>query len=160
MLSFFRVDDRLVHGQVVEGWIPAFGIQALAVISDEISADLLRQKLIEFAVPAGIEIKFISLADAPKELAAIDSSPLKTMVLMPSMAEPEAMVRAGIKISSLNIGGLLYSACRGLSKGQHLSVSDKEKEGMKFLSMNGVVFDGRGVPSDISLDMLELAGLK
>ena len=158
MLSFFRVDDRLIHGQVVEGWLPAFGIQAIAVISDEIAADLIRQKLMEFAVPEGIKIKFISLADASRELEAMESSSLKTMVLMPGIAEPEAMVRAGIKISSLNIGGLLYSACRGISSGQHLPVSDKEKQGMKFLSMNGVVFDGRGVPSDISLDMLELAG--
>ena len=52
MIILYRVDDRLIHGQVVEAWIPSLGIEQAIVISDEIAKDGLRQRLLRFAMPS------------------------------------------------------------------------------------------------------------
>ena len=51
---WFRVDNRLVHGQVIEAWLPYTGARHLIVANDELAADALRQQIIELAVPQRI----------------------------------------------------------------------------------------------------------
>ena len=48
---WFRVDNRLVHGQVIEAWLPYTGAKHLVVANDELAGDVIRQQIIELAVP-------------------------------------------------------------------------------------------------------------
>lgn len=52
-ISLIRVDDRLIHGQVVMGWTQALGIQQILVADDETAADQGQKMLLLLAVPAG-----------------------------------------------------------------------------------------------------------
>ena len=60
---WFRVDNRLVHGQVIEAWLPYTGARHLIVANDELAADALRQQIIELAVPQRILTHFIPVHD-------------------------------------------------------------------------------------------------
>ena len=42
---WFRVDNRLIHGQVIEGWLPYTGAAHLIVANDALAEDLLRQQI-------------------------------------------------------------------------------------------------------------------
>ena len=48
---WFRVDNRLVHGQVIEAWLPYTGAKHLVVANDELATDLLRRQIVELAIP-------------------------------------------------------------------------------------------------------------
>ena len=63
---WFRVDNRLVHGQVIEAWLPYTGARHLVVANDELADDIMRQQIIELAVPQRVMTHFINV----KELAA------------------------------------------------------------------------------------------
>ena len=152
MLPFFRVDDRLVHGQVVEGWVPAMDIRDIIVVSDEIACDPLRCRLMRFAAPCGINLNIVSPEKAASILAGADKNS-RIMVLMPGLCEAVALLRAGVRMPSLNIGGIIYTACRNPGSGGKSVLRDEDRKLLAGISGRGVRLDVRGVPSDIPLDM-------
>lgn len=50
-LQLIRIDDRLIHGQVVVGWVRALNIERLVVANDSIAANAMQRTLMEMAVP-------------------------------------------------------------------------------------------------------------
>ncbi|MFA7503021.1 MAG: PTS sugar transporter subunit IIB, partial [Anaerovoracaceae bacterium] len=52
-ITVFRIDDRLIHGQVVTRWIGHAGAKRIVVIDDRVAADPTQQMLLKFAVPGG-----------------------------------------------------------------------------------------------------------
>ncbi len=155
MIILYRVDDRLVHGQVVEGWVPHLKAEELAVVSDEISGDEMRRAIMRFATPEGVDLKIMTVAEASAYLPEAAKSPRKVLLLLPGLAE--ALARSGkcLPIPPLNIGGMHYSAGKNLSIGKAIFLSDEDCASLKKLSGLGVAIEGRGVPSDSPLDLME-----
>ncbi len=61
-MTLVRVDNRLVHGQIIEAWLPYLGAKHLVVVNDALLHDALRQQIMSLAVPQRIQIHFIGLA--------------------------------------------------------------------------------------------------
>lgn len=160
MIVCFRIDDRLIHGQVVEGWIPAMEINALIVISDEVAADGLRQNLLRFATPAGITLRITSLSAAPGVLREMAKSDLRAMAVMPGLEEAVGIINAGIDIPSLNLGGTVYTAFRNLSAGHAVFLNDREKQMIFDIAAKGTKLDCRGVPTDSPIDIMGIYAKK
>ena len=153
MIKLYRVDDRLVHGQVVEGWLPYVKADEIAVVSDEIASDGLRVNIMNFATPENVNLKIFTLKDAVAYMSEAENNPRNVMVLFPGLNEAEVMFENGVKMGTLNIGGMLYTACRNLSVGQAVFLNDNDKKIIKKLFAGGVKMDVRGVPSDNSLNL-------
>lgn len=154
MVILYRVDDRLVHGQVVEGWVPHLRADELAVVSDEIAGDEMRRTIMRFATPDGVELKIMTVAEAAAWLPEAQSSAHKVLVLLPGLAEALALEEKGLKIPSLNIGGMHYSAGKNLSIGKAIFLNDEDCAALKALAAAGIAIEGRGVPSDTPLDLI------
>lgn len=155
MIILYRVDDRLVHGQVVEGWVPHLKAEELAVVSDEISGDEMRRAIMRFATPEGVDLKIMTVAEASAYLPEAAKSPRKVLLLLPGLAEALALNCGGLPIPSLNIGGMHYSAGKNLSIGKAIFLNDEDCAALKALSAAGIKIEGRGVPSDSPLDLME-----
>ncbi len=155
MIILYRVDDRLVHGQVVEGWVPHLKAEELAVVSDEISGDEMRRAIMRFATPEGVDLKIMTVAEASAYLPEAAKSPRKVLLLLPGLAEALALNGKGLPIPSLNIGGMHYSAGKNLSIGKAIFLNDEDCAALKALSASGIKIEGRGVPSDSPLDLME-----
>ena len=155
MIILYRVDDRLVHGQVVEGWVPHLKAEELAVVSDEISGDEMRRAIMRFATPEGVDLKIMTVAEAAAYLPEAARSPRKVLLLLPGLAEALALSNGGLPIPSLNIGGMHYSAGKNLSIGKAIFLNDEDCAALKALSAAGIKIEGRGVPSDSPLDLME-----
>jgi PTS system mannose-specific IIB component len=56
-----RIDNRLIHGQVIETWIPYCKSKFIVVANDEIYEDPLRQEIMRLAIPANLTILFCSI---------------------------------------------------------------------------------------------------
>ncbi|HAN05115.1 MAG TPA: hypothetical protein DCW72_08585 [Elusimicrobia bacterium] len=155
MIILYRVDDRLVHGQVVEGWVPHLKAEELAVVSDEISGDEMRRAIMRFATPEGVDLKIMTVAEASAYLPEAAKSPRKVLLLLPGLAEALALSGNGLPIPSLNIGGMHYSAGKNLSIGKAIFLNDEDCAALRALSASGIKIEGRGVPSDSPLDLME-----
>ncbi|MDA8242714.1 MAG: PTS sugar transporter subunit IIB [Elusimicrobia bacterium] len=155
MIILYRVDDRLVHGQVVEGWVPHLRAEELAVVSDEIAGDEMRRTIMRFATPEGVDLKIMTVDEAAAYLPGAERSARKVLLLLPGLAEAIALAGRGIKIPSLNIGGMHYSAGKNLSIGKAIFLNDQDCAALRTLSAAGIKIEGRGVPSDTPLDLME-----
>lgn len=101
-IKFLRIDDRLVHGQVIVGWVPHLGTQAIFVASERVAADAMRQEMMRLSVPAEVEIEF----HPPAVLGARTDLPLDSLVLVASPKDAWACLQAGLAPEVLNVGGL------------------------------------------------------
>lgn len=59
----FRVDDRLIHGQVIEGWIKHFKIPKVIVVNDRIAKDALQRMIYESILPAGTDLEVYDISE-------------------------------------------------------------------------------------------------
>ena len=62
-MNILRVDDRLIHGQVVAGWARPLGIRSLILVSDQICKDEWACNAYRLAIPEGIEFLFVSIKE-------------------------------------------------------------------------------------------------
>ena len=67
-LALLRIDDRLVHGQVVIGWIPHLKAQAVVVASDAAAADATQTMLMEMAMPEEVALHVLPVEEAARRL--------------------------------------------------------------------------------------------
>lgn len=143
-MTWFRVDNRLVHGQVVEGWLPHLDVRHLVVANDAFAADLLRQQIAELAVPEDVESHFVRLEDLLLVLEACGSS---CLVLFEDCHDARRACEAGVVMETLNIGNLHYAP----GKTQllpHIAVSDEDREDLLRIKEKGTSFDLRRVPTE------------
>jgi mannose/fructose/N-acetylgalactosamine-specific phosphotransferase system component IIB len=76
-------------------------------------------------------------------------------VLLPGLREAVELINKGFRFSSLNIGGMHYSAGKTQSIGKAIFLSADDCKYLKFIADTGVQIEGRGVPSDKSVNLLE-----
>lgn len=152
-ISLFRIDDRLIHGQVVEAWVPQLGIGEIVVVSDEIRSDEMRRTIMRFSTPEDVELKIMGVAEA---FAYLNGAPpaSSVLVLLPGLKEAADLISMGLRIGSLNIGGMHYSAGKNFSIGKAIFLSEEDCGYLKTISKAGVELEGRGVPSDKPIDLI------
>ena len=59
-----RIDDRLIHGQVVTAWIKQYPINKILIIDDELSQNRLMERIYKAAAPMGVEVLIQSVSEA------------------------------------------------------------------------------------------------
>lgn len=151
-IILLRVDDRLVHGQVVEGWLPQLGVDLVVVVCDAAAQDEVQAALMKMAMPAGVGIVVSSVDDAPRMLASPQASARAMLVLVPSPAEALALLKNGVRVDRVNVGGLHYTVGK-VQLGRALFLDEKDKGALKEISARGVRLEGRALPSDPEEDL-------
>lgn len=56
MIVFCRIDDRLIHGQVVTTWVNVKNIESIIVVNDKVAGDKIQKNILAMAAPAGIKV--------------------------------------------------------------------------------------------------------
>ncbi|MFZ2958459.1 MAG: PTS sugar transporter subunit IIB [Candidatus Ozemobacteraceae bacterium] len=100
-VAFLRIDDRLVHGQVIVGWLPTLSVSHLVVANEKVAADVMRQEMMRMTLPHGMEIHFLSPGSPfPEEI------PSDTFIVVASPRDAWLCVQGGVTPEMLNVGGL------------------------------------------------------
>lgn len=145
-MMWFRVDNRLIHGQIIESWLPYTRASRLVVCSPELMADPLQQQIMLLAIPSRVKVDFVSF-DGLLPLYKEDSPQDKTLVLFANCDDARIAFEAGVRFRALNIGNLHY----GPGKTQvcpHVALSEEDKDCFALFGKEGVAFDFRCVPGD------------
>ncbi|MEY8446576.1 mannose/fructose/sorbose PTS transporter subunit IIB [Enterococcus ratti] len=150
-----RIDDRLIHGQVATVWSKLTGVERIIVISDRVAEDKLRKFLLKEAAPPGITANVIAV----KKMVQIYQSSLlakeKVMLLFTNPQDVEAIVRSGISLNSLNIGGMSFSEGKTMIT-NFVSVDQRDIDSFHYLDQQGVELEIRKVPADRKILLMEL----
>lgn len=146
-IVLIRVDDRLVHGQTIEAWVPYCNANCLIVANDEAAKNRLQKTAIESCASRAITIKVEDIKEAVSDINSKDAGRENVMVIVSSLKDVMRLYSWGLKISSINIGNIHHN---GGSMMLSPSVFiDKEDWGflLKFKEL-GINIDIRAVPAD------------
>ena len=104
----FRIDDRLIHGQVIVGWVKRLELDCIIVANDLVVGDTLQRNLMELAIPKEVKTYFYGLDDAAAALKGPQLVDRRFIVLLESLQDALDLVNRGIVIEELNVGGLHF----------------------------------------------------
>ena len=95
-ISLVRIDDRLIHGQVVTAWLKYYPSDVIVIVDDGVAKDALMQRVLRAAAPKGSTVVAKSIADTIAFLND-DANTGKKVMLIAKGPEPiEQLVDGGI----------------------------------------------------------------
>jgi len=146
-ILLFRVDERLIHGQVVVGWGNELYPERIIVVDDELAASKWEQDLYALGLPDNIRAEFQTVASAATHLAEWEADARRSFVLTRSI---ETMRRLGdggrLRGREINIGGLHYAPGRDAVL-PYVYLSDAERDALAGLVEDGAEPSARDVPN-------------
>lgn len=151
-VTLLRVDDRLVHGQVVEGWVPHLKVDLVVVVSDAAAEDEIQTALMKMALPPSVGLLVQSVAAAAETLASPQFASRSALVLVPGPAEALSLVESGLAVDRVNVGGLHYTVGK-VQLGRALFLDEKDRLALRALAAKGVRLEGRALPGDAEEDL-------
>lgn len=144
-LVFTRVDDRLIHGQVMTAWLKAYSnAKHILIVDDGTSKDPFMQQMFSLLVPKGVTISVESVDQAVQTFEKGLGEPTVMLVKYPLTIK--RLIDAGVDIDFFNIGGMGMSAGRKKFF-QNISMSDEERQICKELTEKGVRIEIQIVPA-------------
>jgi|CXWL01.1.fsa_nt_gi mannose/fructose/N-acetylgalactosamine-specific phosphotransferase system component IIB len=146
-VTLLRIDDRLIHGQVVEGWVPFLKADLVVVVSDSAAEDEVQSALMKMALPPAVGLVVTRVDEAQEALSSPQISERRALVLVPGPAEALALLEKGLKVDRINVGGLHYTVGK-VQLGKALFLDDKDRAALRALAARGVRLEGRSLPND------------
>ena len=140
-----RVDDRLIHGQVVIAYGERLRPQRIWVVDDLAAAEPWERELLLSAAP-GIEVRVVTVAEAAAAYAAESTAAGGAFLLVRDLATARALVEAGAPLVALNLGGIHYAP--GKSKvNEYIYLDDGDRGAARALLAHGVTLEVQDVPA-------------
>lgn len=123
-----RIDYRLIHGQVITRWLKLSNANHIIIIDDALKKDPFLGMVYTMAAPEGVTVKIVSVEDAESQWNQNRFYSGKVLLLFKSVDSALESVRKGLKLSSLQVGGLENKPGRKLVHNQiTLDRADYEK---------------------------------
>jgi mannose/fructose/N-acetylgalactosamine-specific phosphotransferase system component IIB len=133
MIALFRVDDRLIHGQVVLGWGSVLRPDRIILADDEVASNEWEKSLYAASVPPEIKVSILPL---PETAAQIKRGIFDTECVILLVRHPKDVV-------ALMDLGLREGRAKVLD---NVYIDEEERNIMRELVKRGVILDGRAVP--------------
>jgi PTS system mannose-specific IIB component/fructoselysine and glucoselysine-specific PTS system IIB component len=142
-----RIDDRLIHGQVVLGWGRPLGVQRIVLVNDDVAASSWEQDLYRMAVPPEIELEFASIADASAALTRWRTAAARTLLLTGDIPTMLALHAAdGQALRDINLGGIHHRPGRR-QRLPYVYLSDEERAALVAMEASGAHVSAQDVPT-------------
>lgn len=152
-LVLVRLDDRLIHGQVVVGWGQPLNADFIVLVDDEVRESPWEQDLYRMGVPPRIEVVFASVSEAERLLPAWKGDRRVGILLAGDIDTLTAIVAAG-DFHTVNVGGVHHRAGR-TERLRYVYLTDEEAEKLRHLASNGVVITAQDVPTARAVPLRE-----
>lgn len=154
-MALVRVDNRLVHGQILEAWVPFIKAKCIIVVDNYSASDFFCETVIRMAVPSEIELNICSVQDFAVNYPYRQGEGKKTIVLFSSITDALKAHDAGFHFDKLNIGNIHheeYNVCCAPS----VFLCDTEiQDLMKMMEEKGIQVELKRVPREKAVNMKE-----
>ncbi len=145
MIQLVRIDDRLIHGQVVLGWGRVLKPDRYVVIDDEVATTDWERSLYSSAVQDGTAVSILTVDEAVSRLrdGAFDNE--NVVVLVKSPQTMLRLVEGGFDVEEVNVGGLHFSEGKDKLL-ENVYVNGSEKDALRELVKRGITLEVRALP--------------
>lgn len=142
-----RIDNRLVHGQIIETWLPYTHAKNIIVANDAVAGDDLQQQIMSLAIPQSVSCAFCLVEELNDKIVALANGNGSTIILFSSCADVRRALDSGFRFNSVNIGNIHY----GPGKKQispSVALSSDDESCLHYFKGQGIELDFRCVPND------------
>lgn len=144
-LVLTRIDDRLIHGQVMTAWLKVFPVTRIIIVDNKVAKDEFMISVLELAAPSGVKVEVFSEEKAIEMLKGGLSVP--TIMLVKAPLTLKVLVDAGIPITEINIGGMgMNTGRKTLFK--NIAATDEERAILKNFISNGIDVKIQIIPAE------------
>lgn len=151
-----RVDDRLIHGQVVIGWGRPLNARYIVLVDDTVAGSPWEQDLYRMAAPDGVEIIFADTATAIAALPMWAADRRQGILLTGNLATMAALHDAHPTIvHHINLGGLHHRADR-VERLRYLFLAADERELLARLEREGAEITAQDLPTTAPVGVRQL----
>lgn len=141
-----RIDDRLIHGQVVTSWVKAYPITEILIIAEDLAQNMLMHRIYKSVAPAGIEVTIMDNLKALNYLKTDDKNDQNLLILVKTPDVFEFLSENGIPLSKIILGGM------GLKPGRetlikNVAANAAERESLSRMVNKGIKIVYQLVPA-------------
>ncbi|MDG4982385.1 mannose/fructose/sorbose PTS transporter subunit IIB [Lactococcus lactis] len=154
-VAFARIDSRLVHGQVASAWTKEVRPDRIIVVSDRVSKDELRKKLLKQAAPSGVPVNIVPIKKMVEVLNDTRFGGQKIFFLFENPQEAVIAIESGVPIKNLNVGGMVHSEGKTLIS-KAIAVDHEDIVAFNHLKELGVELEVRQLPSNSKENIFKL----
>jgi len=144
-IHLHRIDDRLIHGQVVVGWGQPLDIGFLVLVDDLVASSDWEQELYRMAVPPEMEIYFADVDTAIRDHARYATDPRLGILITGDISSMHRLINGVKAIGSVNLGGIHHRAGRK-EKLRYIFLTPDEERELLDLESSGVEVTAQDVP--------------
>ena len=142
-----RIDNRLVHGQIIETWLPYTHAKNIIVANDVVARDDLQQQIMSLAIPQSVSCSFCGVDELKAKIPVLTDGGNSTIILFSSCADVRRALDSGFSFNTVNIGNIHY----GPGKKQispSVALSSDDESCLHYFKGQGIELDFRCVPND------------
>jgi mannose/fructose/N-acetylgalactosamine-specific phosphotransferase system component IIB len=155
-IVLFRVDERLIHGQVVVGWGNQLHPDRYVIVDDDLAGSVWEQELYALALPPDVEATFTTLAQARHLLPEWRALEARIIVLTRDLPSMRRLGEDGaLRGEHVNLGGIHYADGRRAYL-PYLYLNDADISDLQRLVHEGVVVSARDLPGARKVDANQL----
>ncbi|MDF1534945.1 MAG: PTS sugar transporter subunit IIB [bacterium] len=147
-----RVDDRLLHGQIVESWAPHVRADAIVVVSDTVCVDKGRCRLMELIAPENIELCVIPASGLGEVLTRFPRANI--LLLFADLEGILEVLETGVALDHVNVGNL-HHLRGGIEVTPSVFLNRKDLGAVRCLADRGIAVEAREVPDGRSFDIVD-----
>lgn len=144
-IILYRVDERLIHGQVVVGWGNRLQFDRVVLVNDQVASNPWERELYLSCVPPYMKANILSVDEAVSKILQDGFATERAVVLVDSPFDLLTMVRKGVKLESVNVGGVHSKAGRKKIL-PYLFLSLEEISAFRRIISTGIRCECRDVP--------------
>jgi len=154
-LVLYRIDDRLIHGQVVVGWGQRLGLAFIVLVDDAVRANVWEQELYRMGVPGAMDVVFATVAEAAPRLAEWEADARKGLLLTGDVETMVALCAAAPAVRKVNVGGIHAREGR-TERLRYVFLSETEAQQLAALAARGVEVTAQDLPTAKPVPVAEL----
>ncbi|MEP7066103.1 MAG: PTS sugar transporter subunit IIB [Gemmatimonadota bacterium] len=154
-IELYRIDDRLIHGQVIVGWGQPMGLGFLVLVDDEVAISEWEQELYRMGVPPELDVFFASVAEATSKLEQWNRDKRPGILLTSDVDTMARLAHATQTIRAVNLGGIHHRADR-VERLRYLYLTSDEVRALQELDRHGVEVTARDVPASRPISLKTL----
>ncbi|AKC60600.1 PTS mannose transporter subunit IIAB [Blochmannia endosymbiont of Camponotus (Colobopsis) obliquus] len=155
IINLARIDDRLIHGQIVTRWTKETNVSRIIVVSDEVAKDEIRKTLLTRIAPPGVTAHVVSISKAIRVFHNPKYAKDRVMLLFNNPNDVLRLIEGGVPITSVNIGGMAFQEGK-IQINDAISVNKEDIDAFKKLNKIGIDLEVRKVISDSPLKIMDL----
>jgi PTS system mannose-specific IIB component len=154
-VSLLRIDDRLIHGQVMTGWVKHLNANKIIIVDDELVNDDFMISVLEMAVPSHMTLNIYNAETAIQKLNNIekDGKDDQIIILVKSPIPVLKMLENGLNFEKLTVGGMGVNENRSRLY-RNLAASDKERKAFQQIAKIGLPIQIQVLPSDAPMELM------